>query len=36
MFSEVYGGDKALMGGSVLLTHVLALLTVPLLLALLL
>ncbi len=32
MFSEVYGGDKALMGGSVLLTHLLALATVPLLL----
>lgn len=36
MFSEIFGGDKPLMSGSVLLTHLLALLTVPVLLSLLL
>ena len=36
MLTEIFGGDKALAGGSVLLTHVMSLITVPLLLSLLL
>jgi len=33
VFSELYGGDKTLISGSVLLSHILALATIPLLLA---